>query len=346
MKGCVLHAVGDLRYEDVPTPVPQNGDVLLRVGGCGVCGSDIPRVFVKGTYRFPTIPGHEFAGEVVSVGPGVDKALVGMRAAVFPLVPCRRCGPCSIGQYQLCEDYDYIGSRCDGAFAEYVVAPEWNLVALPEGLPMEQAAMTEPAAVALHALRQGGLDVGDHVAIFGAGPIGLLVAMWTRLWGAGDVLLVDIDDARLNFAKTLGFERVVNSTVEGALDAAMGELDGRVDIMIEAAGVAPALEAGLRLVRPMGRVVLLGNPAGDMRLAQDAYWAILRKQLTVVGTWNSTFNDLPRNEWKETLNFMATGRLDVRPLISHRVGLAELPAMLGTIRDRAVFSNKVMCAGG
>ena len=170
MKACVLHAIGDLRTEEVTVPVPGPGWVLVKVAACGVCGSDIPRVFEKGTYRFPLIPGHEFAGVVDAVGEGVDAARIGQRAAVFPLVPCMRCAMCAVGAYAQCADYDYLGSRCDGAFAEYVVAPEWNLVPVPDGLSLEEAAMCEPAAVAAHALRQAKIDLGATVAIFGAGP--------------------------------------------------------------------------------------------------------------------------------------------------------------------------------
>ena len=131
MKALNLHAVGDLRYEDVPMPVRQAGEVLLKVHACGICGSDLPRVFTKGTYHFPTIPGHEFAGEIVEAD---DPSLVGRRAAVFPLLPCRKCEACQVGEYAQCSDYDYYGSRRDGAFAEYIAVKEWNLVFFDDSL--------------------------------------------------------------------------------------------------------------------------------------------------------------------------------------------------------------------
>ncbi|MDQ1255595.1 MAG: L-iditol 2-dehydrogenase [Candidatus Hydrogenedentes bacterium] len=342
MKACVLHAVGDLRFEEVPKSVPGAGEVSIRVGACGVCGSDIPRVFTKGTYRLPTIPGHEFAGQVEGVGEGVDPQWIGRRVAVFPLIPCRKCAACEIGAFAQCADYNYLGSRCDGAFAEYVCAPVWNLVPVPDNVPIEEAAMTEPAAVAAHALRQAGLDLGDTVAIFGAGPIGLLLGLWARIWGAGRVLLIDIDPAKLDFARTLGFDDLCNAA---ACDAPVRvrEITGRgADVVIEGSGSSAAFGQCMQATRTFGKVVLMGNPAGEMKLSQSAYWEILRKELTVRGTWNSQFSALPRNEWRLALDAMASGALDVKPLITHRVGLDGLAGALVMMRDRTAFSNKVM----
>lgn len=342
MKACVLHAVGDLRHETVPTPEPAAGEVLLRVGACGVCGSDIPRIFVKGTYRFPTIPGHELAGAVERVGAGVDPALVGKAAAVFPLIPCRACALCEVGEYAQCADYNYLGSRCDGGFAEYVRVPTWNLLLLPEGVSIEEAAMTEPAAVAVHALRQAGIDIGDAVLIMGAGPIGLMLAMWARAWGAGKILLADIDDKKLAFARGLGFDDTCNVR-ETELTSWVSDITGAgADLTVEASGSSAAFEQCMLAARVFGRVVLMGNPEGDMRLSQQAYWAILRKQLKVFGTWNSCYSNLPRNEWKLALDFMASGKLSLMPLITQRVGLNGLLDAMKHMRDRTEFSNKVM----
>lgn len=346
MKACVLHGLGDLRFEDAATPTPRPGEVLLRVGACGVCGSDIPRVFTKGTYRFPTIPGHELSGTVVSIGVGVDHTLIGKTAAVFPLIPCRRCDACEIGAYAQCADYNYLGSRCDGGFAEFVTAPVWNLVMIPEGVSLEEAAMVEPAAVAMHALRRAGIDAGDTVLILGAGPIGLLVALWARTWGAGRILLTDIEDAKLGFAQSLGFSDTHNPK-SGDLGAWLKDRSGRgADIVVEASGSSAAFEQAMGAARTFGKVVLLGNPAGAMTLSQDAYWAILRKELTVLGSWNSVYSNTPRNEWKLVLDSMASDKLDVKPLITHRIGLDGLSDALVMLRDRTAFANKVLFVSG
>ena len=159
MKALNLHGVEDLRYEEVPCPERKSGEVLLKIKAAGICGSDIPRVFTKGTYHFPTIIGHEFAGETVEAD---DSELVGRGASVFPLLPCGKCSACQEEQYARCSDYDYYGSRRDGAMAEYIAVKQENLCLLPKEVTYEEAAMSEPAAVALHAFRKSGVGQGGR----------------------------------------------------------------------------------------------------------------------------------------------------------------------------------------
>jgi L-iditol 2-dehydrogenase len=203
--------------------------------------------------------------------------------------------------------------------------------------------MTEPAAVAVHALRQAGIDIGDTVAVYGAGPIGLMIAQWARAWGAGRVLVIDIDRDKLDFARNLGFDNTCNGKEADAPRWVHDATEGRgADLVIEASGSSPAFEQCMLSARAFGRAVLVGNPAGEMKLSQQGYWAILRKELRVHGTWNSSYGVMPRDEWRLALEFMATGRLDLEPLITHRVGLAGLPDALVMLRDRSEFANKVM----
>ena len=343
MKACVLYAVGDLRYEEAPKPSPGKNEVLIKIKASGVCGSDIPRVFTKGTYHFPTIPGHEFAGQIVEVGEGTDSRLVGRKAAVFPLLPCKKCEACNIGEYAQCKEYNYFGSRCDGGFAEYIAVPVWNLVMVPDSLSYEEAAMAEPAAVAVHALRQASIEIGDSVVIFGAGPIGLMLGQWAQAWGAGKVLLVDIDEGKIAFAKEMGFENVWNSK-NGEPIKWIHEMTGNrgADLAVEGAGVSSTLEQCLGCVRPFGRIVAMGNPAGDMKLSQKAYWELLRKQLTISGTWNSSFVSLPKNDWDLAINAMAQGMINVKPFITHKFSLKQCNEALIMMKDRSTFFNKVM----
>jgi L-iditol 2-dehydrogenase len=339
MKACNLHGIGDLRYEDVPAPRAGPGEVLLRVMAAGICGSDIPRVFEKGTYRFPTIPGHEFAGIVVD---GEDRSLAGKRAAVFPLIPCGKCGACQIGEYPQCRDYDYYGSRRDGAFAEYVAVKAWNLVLIPDAVSFEQAAMCEPCAVAIHALARAGVTIGDTVAVFGAGPIGLLAARTALGWGAAQAVLVDVDEKKLAFARELGFTHTVDSKTADPAEYIRGITGQRgADTALEAAGASAALEGCLRSVKVFGTAVLLGNPAKTMEISQKAYGEILRKQLTLRGTWNSGYNDA-HNDWRLAIRCMASGVLQPEKLITHRFPLAECAAAFDLARRREELSVKIM----
>ncbi|WP_188993065.1 galactitol-1-phosphate 5-dehydrogenase [Paenibacillus nasutitermitis] len=343
MKVWPLHAIGDIRLETREMPVAAPGEVLLKVRACGICGSDIPRVFTKGTYSFPTVPGHEFSGEIVGVAEGGDKSLIGRGAAVFPLMPCRSCSACEIGEFALCENYNYMGSRCDGAFVEYIAVPLWNLLLIPEGVSYEEAAMVEPAAVALHSLRQASVGIGDHVLIYGAGPIGIMIAMWADIWGAGSILLVDVDEDRLSFARGLGIMNTCNSAKTDIVAWVSEQTNGRgADVTIEGAGSSISFENAMHTTRRFGKIVLLGNPAGDMVLTQKGYWEILRKNLTLIGSWNSYYATLPVNEWQLVLNFIASGKLRLDPLITHRVKIEELGDALKMMRDRSEFTVKVM----
>jgi L-iditol 2-dehydrogenase len=341
MMACNLHGIGDLRFEEVPMPSFGKDEVLLRVKASGICGSDIPRVFEKGTYHFPAIPGHEFAG-VIANAAEEDKALIGKRAAVFPLLPCFACEACQIGEYPMCSDYDYYGSRRDGAFAEYIAVKKWNLVFLPESVSFEEAAMAEPAAVSIHALSRAGIVLGDTVAIFGAGPIGLLAAQIAKGWGADKVILADIDETKLNFAQELGFSHTVNSKNQDPAEYIHSVTGGKgADLVLEAAGVPATLEAGVRSARPFGKMVLMGNPLGKMEFSQKGYWEILRKQLTLKGTWNSSYNGF-KNDWILAVNCMENGVLELSKMITHRFNLSECNRAFEIARQRSEFHVKLM----
>ncbi|CCW35831.1 theronine dehydrogenase-like Zn-dependent dehydrogenase [Chthonomonas calidirosea] len=347
MHALVLHQVGDVRYEPIPCPEPGPGQVRIRVGYCGVCGSDIPRLFEKGTYRFPLVCGHEFAGTVDLCGPDVEGFEKGQAVTVFPLIWCGRCSACERGNYAQCFDYSYLGSRENGAFAEYVVAPACNLLPVPEGVSLEEAAMTEPAAVALHALRRTGRNLtGLTVAVFGCGPIGLLAALWARLGGAAKILLFDVVEEKLSLARGLGFARVFSTKEEDPVRRIEIETMAQgADICIEAAGVPATLIQACSACGRGGHVVLLGNPATDVVLSAPLLSQMMRREVTVVGTWNSEYGVYTTSDdWHTTLSAMATGQFNVKPLISHKVPLVQAVEMLQAMHQRRVHSVKVLIA--
>ena len=343
MKARVLHGVGDLRYQDYPIPELKEDEVLFRVRACGICGSDIPRIFVNGTYHFPTIPGHEFAGEVVAAASKENEHLVGTRAAVFPLIPCRKCTSCNKGVYETCKSYDYLGSRSDGAYAEYVRVPVWNLVPIADNVSFEEAAMAEPAAVALHALRRAGIEIGDTVVIYGPGTIGMLIAQWARAWGAGKVLLVGTDMNNYEFIESLGFYDYFNASHGDAIEWVMEQTGGNgADIAIEAVGIPVTACNCLDSVASGGKVIFVGNPHGDFTFPQNTYWQILRKQLQIFGTWNSAYNNTPQSDWSIVVDAMSSGAVKVKPLITHRFSLEDMDKGLEIMKSGKEFYSKVM----
>lgn len=342
MKASVLHNIGDLRHQDIPDVEAAEGEVLVHIKACGICGSDIPRVFTKGTYHFPTVPGHEFAGIVEKLGPNIDEKWLGKKVAVFPLLPCRKCSACEAGKYAQCKDYDYFGSRRDGGFAEYIAVPVWNLIEVPDGISYEAAAMCEPAAVAYHAVSRANVLPGENVLVVGSGTIGLIVAMWSKVSGASRVIITDIDDRNLEFAKKLGFRYTVNSMNENILEKAQEMTDGEgVKYAFDCVGVSAAVENCLEVVDEFGVVVTIGNPAGNITLRQNAYWNILRKELSVLGTWNSLYNGR-NDDWKKVMKALEQKQLELEPLITHKYPLEQCVEAFDVIKKREDFIVKVM----
>jgi L-iditol 2-dehydrogenase len=345
MNAAVLHAVGDMRFERVAVPSPGPGQVLVRVAFCGVCGSDIPRVFVKGTYHFPTIIGHEFAGLVEACGERVCGFAPGDRVAVFPLIWCGRCAPCEQGRYVQCVDYDYLGSRSDGGFAEYVVAPQQNLLAVPEGVSLEWAAMTEPAAVALHALRRPGRNLmGRSVAIFGAGPIGLMAAQWARAMGATPIFLFDIVARKLEMARALGFDLAFDNRANDPSAVIRSTTGGEgVYLAVEGAGVPQTFVQAATCTTRGGCMVILGNPAADVTLPAPLISQLMRREVELLGAWNSDYSAAGNDDdWRAVLRGMAARTLDLEPLITHRVPLRDAADVLRRMRDGSEFFSKVL----
>jgi len=338
--------VNDFRTEKIPVPKISGRELLIKVAACGVCGSDIPRIYQHGTSngKYPLTLGHEFSGIVVDTADEKDRGLIGRKGAVFPIIPCGRCEACRREEYAICADYDYLGSRRDGGFAEYCVLPSaWNFVEADDSVSMEELAMAEPAAVALHAVRRARVGKGKSVVIFGAGPIGLMAARWCRIFGAEQILMVDVIDEKVEFAKEHGVMAV--NGFEGDLANSMERLFGRrsVQIAIEGTGTGAALVQAINITDTHGIIVFLGNPAKDTVIPMKAHSAILRKELELTGTWNSSYSNKGINEWKYTVKMLEEGSFSCLDLITHMPGIDELPKFTELIRDRKLTACKVMC---
>ena len=344
MQALVLHAVGDVRLEEIPKPEVEAGKVRVRIGFCGVCGSDIPRIFLKGTYHFPTVCGHEFAGMVDICSTEIDDLTPGDPVVVFPLLWCGKCRACEIGEYAQCYDYDYLGSRSDGAFAEYVTAPRQNLIPIPNGVSLEEAAMTEPAAVALHALRRGKCGVGQTVAVFGAGPIGLMVGIWAQIMGADQVILFDIIEEKLALAKRLGIGLSFNSWESNPIQIIEDLTDGQgAHLCVEAAGVPQTFTQAVQATQCGGNIVILGNPSAEVTLPTSLISQLMRREVNIIGTWNSDYSVSGNNDdWRTVLQAMSSKTLNLKPLITHLVPLTEAFDMLQIMRDKTEFYAKVL----
>lgn len=342
MKACVLEGVGNLVYKEVSKPQAGAGEVLLAIKACGICSSDIDRVFKTGTYHFPTIPGHEFAGVVEEVGEGVSSELIGKKAAVFPLLPCRSCPSCQIGEYARCDAYNYFGSRCDGGFAQYLAVPVWNLVMTEKDMPFELMALCEPAAVAFHAVERGELRLGDTAVIVGTGTIAFLTAIFAKRGGAQRVILVGRNEEKARVAEQLQDFIYINSSRQQVHEE-VWKLTGQrgADVVFECVGSSEALEQSVQLAKKGGRLVLMGNPTGDMKMERNCYWKILRNELIVAGTWNSSYN-IEDNNWQKALAVLGEEQERILPLITQTFSLEQHEEAFECLRSRDIMTLKVM----
>jgi len=368
MKAWVLHDINDIRMEEVKKPVPGKGEALVRVMAAGICGSDIPRIFKTGAHNMPLIPGHEFSGVVEAVGESYDSDLekneavstgradgnkktggnyadawVGKRVGIFPLIPCRKCDPCQHELYEMCKNYNYLGSRCDGAFAEYVTVPVANLIELPDNVSFQAAAMLEPMAVAVHAMRamekernllsrEINTDNKNsiQIAVCGVGTIGLLLCMVLKASGYENIIAIGNKEAQRQPAMDAGAKvfakfdgkttdifceeqagSLVRESVNGKPDplsegASASFVEGMdFDVFFECVGKNETLSLGVEKLNFHGVLITVGNPYSDMTLDRNIYWKILRNQLTIRGVWNSSFTGHDNDDWHYVLKLLS-----------------------------------------
>ncbi len=324
MKALVLKQYKQFAIEEAPTPSTGSGEVLVAVKACGICGSDVHGMDGStGRRRPPLIMGHEAAGVIATLGSGVDAWKVGDRVTFDSTIYCGECDYCRDGFINLCDRRRVLGVSCedyrrDGAFAEFVTIPQRILYRVPGELSFEQAALVEPFAIALHAIRRAPPALNETVVVVGAGMIGLALIQGLKQAGCGQLLAVDLAEDRLALANQMGATRTINSAKEKAWELIQELTHGRgADLAFEAVGVSASVDLAVRCVRKAGRVVLVGNvtPKVDFPLQ-----VAVTRELSVLGSCAS------RGEYPACLDMLARGALDARPLISATAPLAEGPA--------------------
>lgn len=328
MKALRWHAARDLRLSDVQLRQPGPGEVLMQIAYCGICGSDLHE-YADGPHSIPhTTPhplsgcrapltlGHEFCGQVLALGAGVEAGLLGRRVAVEPEYRCGTCQYCQVGQYNLCQSMGFIGLMGDGGFAEQAIVPAYMLHPLPDTVSFRQAAVLEPAAVAFHALNQSSLLAGDSCVVFGLGPIGLLLILLARLRGVERIVAVDISPERLRLAGEFGASATLDGR-DGDLQARLLELStGGIDTAFEAAGTQQTFTAALHCLRKGGELVLVGL-MGETRF--DAF-DLVNRELRLLGSVGY------RHAYPALIELLASGRLDLGRAVTRCIGLEQAVA--------------------
>jgi len=321
MKAIVIHAARDLRVEDRPVEEAQAGQLRLSLATGGICGSDL-HYFNHGGFgavrlREPMILGHEVSARVEAIGPGVSGFEIGQLVAVSPSRPCGHCRFCAEGLQNQCLNMRFYGSampfpHIQGAFRESLVADAYQCVDAT-GLSSGEAAMAEPLAVTLHATTRAGSLFGKRVLVTGCGPIGVLSILSARRAGAAEIVATDLSDFTLALAAKVGADRVINTAKEPDALSSYAEDKGTFDVLYECTGVAAALAGAIPALRPRGIILQLGL-GGDMTLPM---MAITAKELELRGSFRF------HQEFATGVELMRKGLIDVKPLITHTVSLAE-----------------------
>ncbi len=317
MKAAVMQGLHQpLAVETLPDPTPQAGEVVVKVGRCGICGSDLHMTEDPAFGASAgTILGHEFAGEVVALGKGTEGLALGDRISVIPLKSCGQCAHCRIGEVQWCEGFGLQG----GGYAEYAVTRPNQCVKLPQSASIADGAIIEPLAVALHGVNLSGLKAGDRVLILGAGPIGLAVAFWARRKGAVEVVLQDIADHQRDRALSMGATGFATHPDDPIIH-------GKADIVFECVGIPGLIAQAVGQVRARGTILLLG-----LCTRPDTFnsFAMLQKEVRLI---TSAF--FTRGEYEAALDALNAGAAEPRLLVTDTISLADTPTRFEALKTR------------
>jgi L-idonate 5-dehydrogenase len=334
MLDCKVYAANDLRVLDVPVPRPGEGEVLVRLGAAGICGSDMHYYFHGGNGSFrirePLTPGHEASGIVSETGPGVTRVKAGDRIAINPSRWCGRCPACREGRGNLCANMLFLGSasvfpHMQGMFCEYFVMPERQCVPVSADVSLEEIAMSEPLSVALHSATRAGNLLGKRVLVTGSGTIGCMMVLAARLGGAAHIAITDVVDHPLDVARQVGADQVVRSDLMPA-GARLADVVDEPDVAFEVSGAVSALASALETVRRGGVVVQVGTlPPEGVTLAANQ---IMARELDVRGSFRFG------NVFETAVQVIAGGRVNVKPVLSGTHPLAEAAAAITLARDK------------
>ena len=311
-----------LAFETLPDPTPGEGQVVVKVGRCGICGSDL-HMTEDAMYgcRHGDVLGHEFAGEVVALGKGAEGLATGDLVSVIPLKSCGRCEHCRRGEVQWCAEFGLQG----GGYAEYALTRPNQCVKLPADLSLADGAIIEPLAVALHGVNLSGLEKGDTVLVLGAGPIGLAVAFWARRMGAAKVAIQDIAEFQKGRALEMGADVFVVDPADpvGSAERALG---GKADVVFECVGLPGLIAQAVEQVRPRGTILLLG-----LCTKPDTFnsFAMLSKEVRLL---TSAFFTIP--EYRASLDALAEGAIEPRLLVTDTISLGETPEVFESLKHR------------
>lgn len=342
MRAARYHGNRDIRIEDIEAPDPGPNEVLLDVGACGICGSDLAEYLYgprHGDDHLPYTMGHELGGTVAQTGANVDLA-VGTEVVLNPLVACGDCWCCAEAKYNLCRNLSVIGAHRQGGYAEQVVAPVENVIRLPADVGPDLAAVSEPYTVAFHAIQQSPLRPGQSVAVIGMGPIGLGLVQLARAAGAETVFASGHREIRRTLARESGADVVIDPRTTDPVERIREETDGGVDVAYEVAGNESALNDAIKSTKPSGHVTIVGVFKGDIEIDP---MDLVNHERSVNASAAYLTGPLADREFGAVLEQFASGVLDPEPIVTSRIGLDRIvPDGFEALADREGGEVKVL----
>ncbi|MCE5003669.1 galactitol-1-phosphate 5-dehydrogenase [Staphylococcus pseudoxylosus] len=343
MKAALLKELNHFEIEEIEIPKIKPNEVLVRVKAAGICGSDIHKMQTKWTRELPMVLGHEISGIVADVGDQVNTIKPNNRVAIAHLIPCNNCFYCEQGKFQFCEDYDLFGSHKYGGFEEYIKVPKENVIKIGEEVSYEEGAMLEPLSVASYGVLGLKPQLGDVVAVFGLGTIGILTIQLLNLAGVKKIIGIDIDNKKLNESKKYGVTDIINplyKDIEQEIFSLTNDLG--VDISIECAGSVITQEQCLLVTKKGGLIGYQGIAYSPVNLSQRAFENIFRREYTIKGFWNSYATPFPGKAWNYSLYLIQSKKIKLQDLISHRFVLDDIQKAFDLTVNKHESYNKVM----
>jgi 2-desacetyl-2-hydroxyethyl bacteriochlorophyllide A dehydrogenase len=337
MRALLLKGKELLEVEEVPDPVPSPGEALVEVVRGGICGSDMEKYDGGRKMELPRILGHEFAGIIRTVRDGERYPFrPGDRVVAEPMVGCGICRSCRGGNYNVCHKRIILGVETDGVFAQLVRIPLHSLLKIPDRMPFEEAALVQPVAVTAHALRRTRRVAGGAVAVLGAGPIGALLGMTARAFGAATVVFTEPNPFRRALMERVGFPAIdpTKGDPVAAAISLLGDAEGGFDVVFDAAGAVDTVSQALRMVRFQGEVALIAKYREEPRIGVNE---AQKREVNFVTARAHTFED-----FRLALKLTANRSIDVRPLITNEIGLDGMAEAFRMLKDRGPMM-KVLC---
>ena len=342
MKASILKGISRWKYVNIKKPVKFGKyKAIVKITLTGICSTDVLRSMKTGFYSYPIVPGHEMIGIIEAIGKN-NSLKIGDRVAVYPLISCGKCVYCKKKNPNLCDDYDFLGSRSNGGYAEYVLAPVKNLIKIPSNVPNKKAVFTEPLSVALHAFRISEKNFKPKkILILGLGPIGLLIALWAKYKKIDYVVGIDRNLNRLKIFNKIGYKKFIDTSKKNFRKKI--NLYDNFDTIFECSGSSQLQIIGLNNIDKKGQFIILSNPSDNLLLNKKIFSKILRNEINIKGSWSSLIE--PYNEWKKTLSIINLKLIDPSILISNYIYIKDLPKKIERMYKKKFPFVKVIVKG-